>query len=679
MSVKAENLTRSAWATAEIELRVLPAPQPTRDVQGPSAAPAESEPPQPEEDRFMRWFVRWGAPPGRELRIGEELTVVLVFGETLENAQTVPVPRSSPVVNVFFDVSPGLQVNGERRRTLAASDGKLLVTELSCRVTALLPGDQEVRAVIYPGREVEGATPPEVRLALSVAEPVDEFAQPPDPTPIPWPAPDLQLYVALRPARPASADGKAAQPEQLDVYATCPALLPARLKPYIYSIAVTRADAAALREAAARHALAARRGGDAVGRLRKFGMALFDALAPEEDRADAELSLRELLFEASRLAARASRPFTCLIISDEGAGLPWELAVPFMIRKDVLEETDFLALRFSLAQWFGRLGLRLADEVPLRRFEIAHYSQQADELAYWQALFGGETRAAVRPGTDGFAVNDPGSEVVGIHLLRYMDRSSGGEIRSAGAETEDRFEAATRNRRLSFAARRPLVTLSLVEEAPAAARALNPIRLEQDYALLFLGAEASAVVGPRWPVAVEVDRLFYRLLYEQLDHGRRLGEAVQLARAWTAAAYPQSGDWLAYALFGHPGAEPYIVTQAAAYSLFEVLQPDPDAPLEPGKTYEFRASYGVEMPVSGRVYFAPELPETTAPRVVVLADHLDGPVRQPLVRIGEHLEQTLRIEMPENETSVTFNVWFKDGKRDLDSQLVSFELGGEAH
>ena len=74
--------------------------------------------------------------------------------------------------------------------------------------------------------------------------------------------------------------------------------------------------------------------------------------------------------------------------------------------------------------------------------------------------------------------------------------------------------------------------------------------------LPLLKAEASALIGARWPTTSEIDQFFYRFFYGAVRQGRRLGEATLAARQAARAAYPGSADWLAYTYFGHPACEP---------------------------------------------------------------------------------------------------------------------------
>ena len=101
-------------------------------------------------------------------------------------------------------------------------------------------------------------------------------------------------------------------------------------------------------------------------------------------------------------------------------------------------------------------------------------------------------------------------------------------------------------------------------------------------------------MGPRWPVPEEIDRLFFRTFYRAMRGGSPLGWAVWQARQEVRQVFPGRADWLAYAYFGHPQCEPYLVRPARGFTLFEALDPPQDNGFRAGQSYRFRASYRAE-------------------------------------------------------------------------------------
>ena len=110
-------------------------------------------------------------------------------------------------------------------------------------------------------------------------------------------------------------------------------------------------------------------------------------------------------------------------------------------------------------------------------------------------------------------------------------------------------------------------------------------------------AGASALVGSRWSVLPESDRLFYRTFYNLIRTGTELGWAVWQARKEVKHGFPHSSDWLAYTYFGHPQCQPYLVRPSQGFTFFEAINPPENDCFEAGKSYQFRASYRIQAPV----------------------------------------------------------------------------------
>lgn len=87
----------------------------------------------------------------------------------------------------------------------------------------------------------------------------------------------------------------------------------------------------------------------------------------------------------------------------------------------------------------------------------------------------------------------------------------------------------------------------------------------------FVRAGAGAFIGCNWAVddqkAHEFAREFYRFFAAD---GLPLAKALRQARLWLRYRYPGDPTWLAYTLFGHPGAEEGAVVEGAAQQMPEL-------------------------------------------------------------------------------------------------------------
>jgi len=70
----------------------------------------------------------------------------------------------------------------------------------------------------------------------------------------------------------------------------------------------------------------------------------------------------------------------------------------------------------------------------------------------------------------------------------------------------------------------------------------------------FVQAGAGAVVGSYWALWDDRAPAFAVAFYQYLLAGYPLGEATRQARLWFRKQYPGDPTWLAYTVFGHPGA-----------------------------------------------------------------------------------------------------------------------------
>lgn len=639
------------------------------------------------------WCVAWEGAPDGELAINKPYTLTLRFSRTGE--PNLRVPASSQALTIFVDASPGLHLETPARLYAPAQAGDLVQTFFEVRFRPVLAGAMALEVRVHAGREVEGAEPAALPLPLRVAPAaiLPDIREILDQRQVPPPLPDVLLYTALE-AVPVTAQ----TPEgvQLRLYLSGPLAGTdeneiVRLPP----LALTSGDVMAINAAAA--AAAQETQADAGGDLRpvrRLGMALYDLLMPpgEDTAANRPPDLRTIYWRLAWLARRTGRTPTWLVISDPQAVLPWELVRPY---SDTGKEEDFLAAQFTLCHWIGRSQLQLEAMAPVRKLELVHYGQAAADLPAWQAYLGGAQWVDLPAGGDGndgaggdLRLTQMESEIMGLHVLRYVENDGPGAIVSAReggtARAGEDVVATAARQRLDFAARHPIIGLSWVDARlddrdwlPAAVSAA-PV---DEWALPLLRAEASAVVGPRWPTAVESDRRFYALFYAALRGGVRLGAAVRMARLAVRAASPQSADWLAYTCYGHPDCEPYQVVRAEAFALLEVLGHPDDQPLAPGEEYTLRAAYRALAPENyqGRVYLEQPLPELADPKVLVDANFLPDPLDVPMRRANDlAYEAIFKLRMPANGRVARIAAWFQDGGERLQVLDLYLEIAADA-
>lgn len=317
---------------------------------------------------------------------------------------------------------------------------------------------------------------------------------------------------------------------------------------------------------------------DARQRMALLGTYLFDQLFP----ADRCSALRDFFLQV------ADRIKTCLIREDGHTWIPWELVVPY--RKGQDEPLLFLGERFQVGRWVEGLGPRMYSEVPVGEIALAHYKTldiggetQDEEFRAWEEILGAlGTRGILQ-------VAKPETPYFGLHLLRHADQIVARRdivARNSDATVTTPEQEAI-HARLDLRLKRPVVTLGVL------AADLSWIGADDDWLLPdrilpFLRAGASAVIGPWWPTSSAADEIFWETFYGLLGRCLPLGEAVWRARQTVKSVLPYRLDWLAYTLFGDPRAKPYWPQPSEGYAAVECL--NPDQPLQPGKTYTFRAS-----------------------------------------------------------------------------------------
>jgi hypothetical protein len=258
-------------------------------------------------------------------------------------------------------------------------------------------------------------------------------------------------------------------------------------------------------------------------------------------------------------------------------------------------------------------------------------------------------------------------------------RRSGGITEAGGGQAGDAETAhgLVRDRLLDFTLRRPVVGLSLVR-GPGGAEA-GAYEFEQEWAMPFMRAGASAVVGPRWPALDEADQLFYSAFYRELNGLAPVAVAVWRARSEVRRAFPHRSDWLAYAHFGHPWCKPYFVEHSEGFILFEVIGHPEEEPFDAGREYRFRASYRAEAPAwyNGRLQHTEREAEADAKITVLVSSLLDSGVQKcELERVpatGDY-QKVISLRMPEEETDLPLVVRFRQGPRELHTLMLNLAV-----
>jgi hypothetical protein len=420
---------------------------------------------------------------------------------------------------------------------------------------------------------------------------------------------------------------------------------------------------------------------DARAAILAFGAMLYDVLMPSGHE------LRTIVSRLLALQTRADQPVTWLIASDEGAALPWELVVPHGYSGDATHWYDeCLATRFVIAHWVSRRGFAMANEVPLGPLGVVHYGQHPEAHARWRDAIGAEL-ASDADRHLGLDILKRGSPYFGVHLLRFTDATETGRVAEATEDARARGanDPLAGERRLDFTLRRPLVSLSLVDASLDRGRSSGPryTNFEQAWAIPFLLARSSAVVGPRWTTSPAADRIFCRAFYDALRADRPLGHAVWEARELARLAYPDRADWLAYTYLGHPWCEPYPVETAEGFTLFEPMGMIVDQPFVAGREYLFRASFRGELPswYNGRRHMRTSHLRGDGVRVLVAPLHGGDPVSHDLIAAGgadvgpdDDVYAPVILSMPREGGTYKWFVQFTRGEQELRSSVITLDV-----
>ena len=335
----------------------------------------------------------------------------------------------------------------------------------------------------------------------------------------------------------------------------------------------------------------------------------------------------------------------------------------------------------------SRRGFEMPNEAPVGPLGVVHYGQHRDAHVRWRDAIGADL-ASEADRHLGLDILRRGSPYFGVHLLRFTDADEAGRIAEAGTKAErDDADPLAGERRLDFTLRRPIVSLSLVDDAlDHGARSVRRYtNIEPAWVAPFLLARSSAVVGPRWTTAPSSDRVFYRALYDAVRADHPLGLAIWEAREALRIAYPDRADWLAYTYFGHPACEPYPVEDAEGFTLFEPMSLAAGEPFVAGRGYVFRASFRGELPAwyNGRRHRRTTRLRGDDVQVLVAPLHGGEPMTYGLIGVsGDDAEsdddysRPVVLSMPNEAGTYKWFVQFTRGDRELRSTIITLDVVG---
>lgn len=622
------------------------------------------------------WYFDVKAPT-TNLAVGEDLTLNINFTPNSQPGSSIRVPANTLELTVYIE-APGFYLQGEHTRTLPVRDSELMERSLTLNLTPLISGNHTISLSVYPGGRLPNLSPEKLPIKVRVNTPkvLPNIPELIDRHAIPAPDPHIILHVTLEEVLNKK---QSTGLQRVGLYLTCPALECDRkpLEPLYF----TANDLERLRQSVIQAAAVANGSPvDVLTGLQAIGATLFDRLMPREH------PLRNYYWELFNLTG-SDAPLSWLIVSEAKAVLPWELVCAYYYQDTGKNWYDeFLAQKFILAHWVGYQGLKLANEAPLLELGLTHYNQRPEHLSRWQKVLGSEAQAESNQKSGLLDLMQPSSSCYGLHILRYSDLRQTGQITSyeanaelASGKTLNQAEELLYNQRLDFTLRRPVVGLSLVD-GQTANRGMgmsgSDNQLEADWMLPLMHAGASALVGSRWSVSPESDRLFYRTFYNLIRTGTELGSAVWQARKQLRVAFPHRSDWLAYTYFGHPQCQPYLVRESQGFTFFEAINPPENDNFQAGKSYEFRASYRSEAPVwySGRlsVQQASAQAEDLSVMVVCLTGEIPPQTYQlQPVDSGNSYQHIITIIMPVEDTILPLLIRFQKGSEELNTLFLN--------
>lgn len=247
---------------------------------------------------------------------------------------------------------------------------------------------------------------------------------------------------------------------------------------------------------------------------------------------------------------------TSLLITSDEPWIPWEIVRPFE-----REDDDFLCMAFAMGRWMAGEAALATDKRVTRVLglaagpDLACAQHEIDLVAgLLDGAEGTETTCLRSATLEDMATRLAEDDWDLIHFAGHGAGQDATRPASAGIALGDR---TFRLRHISPAAekrlraRRPLVFLNSCHVA----RLGHELTEVDGWASRFVQrCSATAFLGPTWPVDDLHALSFADTLYGELAAGRPLGEAVRASRVALSDTEPGQLAWLAYSLYGHPGA-----------------------------------------------------------------------------------------------------------------------------
>lgn len=253
------------------------------------------------------------------------------------------------------------------------------------------------------------------------------------------------------------------------------------------------------------------------------------------------------------LAALRGRCKTLQIVSDD-PWIPWEVLRIEESRSSAVVDGPFLCEAFALTRWIHTIRqtaflplARIAAVVP-RDLGPRHAEGEWDDLE----SLAGDGRRVERLPARARAVGEAlrsgrydGWHFAG-HALFLGDEPDLSPIRLEEGEDLRPVDLSGEARRMGVC--RPLVFLNACETG----RSGLSLTDAGGWAPHFLRAGAGAFLGSLWPIRDACSRQFARAFYASFVGGLPLADAVAAARE--AVRSEDDSAWIAYTVFGHPGA-----------------------------------------------------------------------------------------------------------------------------
>ncbi|MCA9994773.1 MAG: HEAT repeat domain-containing protein, partial [Anaerolineales bacterium] len=397
------------------------------------------------------------------LTVGERIKIGVALALDTEGRGAIEFPADIEEITCFL-TADGLLVLS-REVVVMPFGSRLAAPTAQFEVQAHLPGQRSLTVELF----AEDASRGQIQIfrgeqqieVVAPARPVEADPLLPKINVRFAPQPDLMLHIESQWARGVVAP----LPQRLTYYLN--ARLPV-MRLYQEPVGYVELEAGSLQrwQAMLLAALQDGRHGDAEQqreRLLSYGTYLFDQLFPEATAGQ----FRELFGQVQ------TQVKTWLISSDMPLWLPWELLVGR--QADGRSTGQFWGERYQLSHWIEGLGRPLRHEVPLGEVALSHYKfpNERDGVVAGEAVtsWGRLLQATSDYGLG--AVAEAETPYYGVHILREtVETLTAGEIQVYNEATGDRLPAGPEEEvpkvRLDLWRKRPLLTLSLIDEAGVA-------------------------------------------------------------------------------------------------------------------------------------------------------------------------------------------------------------------